>query len=192
MEQCERDLRSDYQVHLMVPGKKQEGPISMVAKTYKEALPALASLFEHLIIDGSTRGRIHRNVKDPRVGILEGSFLPEAPSIDSSLPYWLFQSPQLSVLTCSLLSGDGKDNSKISPNNNSRAVTLQTCLDNIVFRLGKEAIGKLEIFMDPYLENSFAVGDGNQAEVLRCDIAVAFQNQFAQEGETCKTSSVAG
>ena len=51
MEQCERDLRSAYQVHLMVPGKKQEGPISMVAKSYREALPALAWLLDQLAIN---------------------------------------------------------------------------------------------------------------------------------------------
>jgi hypothetical protein len=184
MEDCEKSLRSDYQVHFMVPGKKQEGPVSMVAKSYREALPALAWLFEQLIIDGPIPGRIHRNVKDPRIGILDGTFLPGAPLDGVFLPYWLFQSPQVSILACSLVSDSQVEGSTIvAPAVNTRAMALQTCLDNVVFRLGKEAIGRLDIFTDPYNENSFAAGDPNQAEVLRREISTAFKQQFMPPNE---------
>ena len=171
----------------MIPGKKQEGPVSLVANTYREALPALAFLFKHLAVESSIRGRFHRNVKDNRIPVLEGSFPPRMQSIgermDSSSisPFWLFQSPGLSVLTCSLLSEDTRNGSTLAVDPLSetgvqdRAMALQTCLDNIVFRLGKEAVGGLDIFLDPYLEYSFAAGNPAQAEQLRQEIVASFQ-----------------
>lgn len=192
MEQCEQDLRSDYQVHLMVPGKKQQGPISMVAKSYREALPALAWFSDQLVvISGPIRGRIHRNVKDQRIPPLDGLLLPETLSVDATTPYWLFQSPQLCVLAFRLFSEDEStgDSNESATAENSRALTLKTCMDNIVFRLGKEAIGKLDIFMDPYSEYSFAAGDPSQAEVLRREISTAFRQRPGAAQDQGKTDS---
>jgi len=221
MEQCEKVMRSDYQVHFMIPGKKQQGPVNMVAKTYREAIPALTCLLaQHLtIVEESTRiirGRVHRNVKDHGDQVLDGSFFVQrrrsaenGDTHSQSLPFWLFQSPEWSVLACSLLSNNGSDhndtsndvqnasqNQQLASNDSAtaeedvvrhqveeRAVVLQTCLDNIIFRLGKEAIGQLDIFFDPHLEYSFAVGNPGQAETLHQEIATAFQQPSPSECE---------
>ncbi|CAB9502517.1 expressed unknown protein [Seminavis robusta] len=181
MEQAERTVRSDYCCHLMVPGKKQAAPVSLVAKTYREALPALAWLMEH-ITGQQMSGRVHRNVKDDRDQVLEGTF-PNDPAGDDGLPlpYWLFQSTGWSVLACSLIPAGG-DNQNPSEGQD-RAVVLQTSIDNLVFRLGKEAIGNLDIFVDPYGEYSFAVGDPNQAETVRQETTTAFQKNNAHTDE---------
>ena len=201
MEQSQRALRSDYQVHLMIPGRNKEGPVSLVAKTYREALPALAFLFKKLIVEGPIRGRFHRNAKDSRIPVLEGFFPRKTPpSINEEesniSPFWLFESPGLSVLTCSLLSnrsGDStsgttsdKDKSSAAADEavQDRAMALQTCLDNIKFRLGKEAVGALDIFLDPYLEYSFAAGNPKQAERLRQEIVSSFPLGQQSSSET--------
>lgn len=201
MERSQHALRSDYQVHLMIPGRNKEGPVSLVAKTYREALPALAFLFEKLIVEDPIRGRFHRNVKDSSIPVLEGIFPPKPqPSIhddESNIsPFWLFESASLSVLTCSLLSNRSRDSTSETTYEGDqsssatdvavqdRAMALQTCLDNIVFRLGKEAIGALDIFLDPYLEYSFAAGNPIQAEQLRQEILTSFQSGQQSNTET--------
>ncbi len=47
---------------------------------------------------------------------------------------------------------------------------MQECLDNVVFQLGQGAVGKLDIFIDCCQEYAIAVGDPEQAEVLRNEI----------------------
>jgi hypothetical protein len=215
MEQCERIVRSNYGCHLMVPGKKQPGPVSLVAKTYREALPALAYLMEHMQMHHHPQReetiilgvRFHRNVKDERDHVLEGTI--PMPIINSqqqqqqgsassnsqrvTIPYWLFQSPTWSVLACNLLVANLDSDNNNNNNNNDvkhnkstvrdssyglvqdRVTTLQTCFDNWEFQLGKEHVGKLDIFVDPFVEYSFAVGDPDQAEMLSLEILAALQ-----------------
>lgn len=193
MEQCERTVRSDYGCHLLVPGKKQPGPVSLVAKTYREALPALAWLMEQLQIQEETLGvRFHRNVKDDRDHVVQGTTMPinSSPRTDArqqaTTPYWLFQSPAWSVLACNLMAtldsdNDGKHHESTPVHDSSsllqgRVTALQACWDNMEFQLGKEHVGNLDIFVDPFFEHSFAVGDPDQAEMLRLEIAAAFQS----------------
>jgi hypothetical protein len=192
MEQCERTVRTDYCCHLMVPGKKQPGPVSLVAKHYREALPALAWLMEHIHHEEETsiRVRFHRNFKDDRDQVLEGTVIPlnshqGGAGHQATSPYWLFQSPVWSVLTCNLLGtldsgNDGKHDESTahdySPLLQERVAELQTCLDNLEFQMGKHYVGKLDIFVDPFLEYAFAVGDPDQAEMMRLEIRAAFQS----------------
>lgn len=193
MELCQRSIRSDYQSHLMIPGKKQKGPTSLVSKSCREILPALAFLFDHLEVNDTILGRCHRNVKDDRIPVFEGSFPAtrgggglDGETIDSSYiaPVWLFRSTGLAVLLCRLRSsrtvediGDSNvadlelpSGADLDKHMQDRATALQTCVDNVIFRLGKEAVGSLDILLDQYLEYSFAAGSPQQAEQLRQEI----------------------
>ena len=197
VERCITRIRSDYQVHLMVPGKNQEGPVNMVGKSYRETVPALAWLKNQLIVNDSFRGRIHPNVKDLQDQVIEGIIpLPGDDNRDKYLPFWLFQSTTWSVVVCDLFDNqarvsedttdnDAKDNSQQHSNEGlDRATALQTCLDNIVFRLGKDSIGKLDIFFDDNLERAFAVGGTEQCNVLFHEVTSAFQESSRGNGRS--------
>ena len=188
LEQCERTVRTDYGCHLMVPGKKQTGPVNLVARTVREVLPALAWLVERLHVPEDIPVRFHRNVKDYQDQVLEG-IIPihsiGAPGTTS--PYWLFQSPSWSVLACNLMvsvahhgTNDDldpcRDPSMVpsSSLHNCRATMLQTCWDNLKFKLGNDIVGKLDIIVDPNVEYAFAVGDPDPAARLSMEIAAAF------------------
>jgi hypothetical protein len=187
MEYCQKTLRSSYHVHLMVPGKKQMGPLSIIAKSIHEAISALAWLLleswcvEH---NESLEVRIYRNVQEGRDCLLRGIFpcrLHEQEVTSTmftplSQPVWLFQSPAWVVLACrlGLLSNDGSQNDtdKVS----ATLSIMQPCLDNVVFQLGQETVGKVDIFIDYCQEYAFAVGDPDQSEVLRKEIAKVVDN----------------
>lgn len=185
MEQCHSTLRSDYQVHLMVPGRQQEGPVNMVTKTYREAISALAYLMTRLVGNDPIRGRIYRNVKESPNQSVDGTFLLHSRSSTDGpfVPHWLFESANWSVVACELCyegqEGDSLDGEGIQQQitvENASVRALQTCLDNIIFRLGKACVGQLDIFFDDYLERAFAAGNSDQAENLFREIS----NSFAQ------------
>lgn len=186
MEQCQRTLRSSYHVHLMVPGKKQMGPLSIISKSAHEAIPALAWLLENWDA-GEIEGRIYRNVSEGRDSVLRGVFPcrtqgrsldGDFPSSSLSQPFWLFQSPQWAVLAYPL---NSESNDPPETENNTDPVdrvsggffvsAMRTCLDNIVFQLGQEAGGQLSTFVDCAQNYAFVVGDPRQANVLRKEIA---------------------
>jgi hypothetical protein len=56
----------------------------------------------------------------------------------------------------------------------AKVAALQTCLDNLECQLGKEHVGKLDIFVDPFVEYAFAVGDPDQAKMMHLEITAAF------------------
>jgi hypothetical protein len=87
-----------------------------------------------------------------------------------SPPVWLFQSPTWAALACKLglQHNDGSHNDSNGISENLSA--MQECLDNVVFQLGQGAVGKLDIFIDCCQEYAIAVGDPEQAEVLRNEI----------------------
>lgn len=93
----------------------------------------------------------------------------------SILPFLLFDCHEVSILTCKLLdSTPEKEPSAGDTVTQEKDMALRTCVDNIIFRLGNEVIGSLEIFLDPYLEYLFAVGNSVQVEQLRQDIVGSF------------------
>ena len=177
MEQCQRTLRSSYHVHLKVPGKKQMGPLSVISKSVKEAIPALTWLLENWdCSDNEIEGRIYHDVREGRDSVLSGVFpCNRTPSQDGSIhddssssllsqPFWLFQSPSWAVLACKIKI-ESSDRPELE--NDLIVSAMQTCVDNIVFQLGQEAVGQLITFMDCCQKYAFAVGDPDQAYVLR-------------------------
>ena len=48
IQELEKRLRSYYQVHLVVPGKKQTGPVALFGSTYRQTIPAAAYLMKHI------------------------------------------------------------------------------------------------------------------------------------------------
>lgn len=147
MEYCLKVMRHDFQVHLIIPGRKQAGPVAIVAATYRQGIPAIAYFLHSLVGTNNKRiqGRIHLNVKASNSQQLSGTFgastppPPPPPSPQESsetttetatsavgpstngLPYWLFQSSSWSVIGCSLRSRDKdkSDNNDEPPNEDS-------------------------------------------------------------------------
>lgn len=147
LQECERRLRTQFLVHLVVPGRKQKGPIAIVGKTYQEALPAAHFLLLQLqpqlqplplsqLRDQQERitniafleGRIQRNVKNIQEAICVGRWqLPAYRTGSNNFaatavePYWLFRSDSFSVLACPLTTGIGANAN--APGNNASATT---------------------------------------------------------------------
>lgn len=123
VQDLERQLRSLFLVHLVVPGRKQAGPVAVVGQTYQQALPAVAYLLHQLIVRADPTennvaqtipGRFQRRVQDPNDIVLEGLWcLPPSTlstTSDDNAPSpllqtaWIFQSPpcQWNVMACFL------------------------------------------------------------------------------------------
>ena len=168
LAQTEKRLRSKFGVHLVVPGRKQTGPLAVAGKSIKEVLPAVNYLMGILLLDGDhtntavlpsngrfLNGRIMRNVKDPNDVVLSGRFL-QPPTLqtanetnDLSLnPYWLFESPSWSVVACPLsLSETETADNQSSEHQDAIAEALQISFDNLRFRMGNAALSNLQIFL---------------------------------------------
>lgn len=175
VEHCQRILRSKHHVHLMVPGKKQMGPISVISRSLSDSIPALAWLFENLLVEGDNNieGRIYRDVRQGRNNVLQGHFLNRTQSqYDStsgessflSQPFSIFQSSTWVVLACKINSGgdacsayenerDQADRDSLNRKAGDCVSVMQTYLDNIVFQLGREALGTLDIYMQIVIKN---------------------------------------
>lgn len=119
----EKALRLGFGVHLVVPGRNQKGPLAVVGKTIREALPAVDYFMQQLVLGNNTSnasptnfltGRIMRNVKDPNAVVLVGRFRQQ-PRQNESLseenhnedifrlqPYWLFESNSWNAMVCPL------------------------------------------------------------------------------------------
>jgi len=125
----EQALRSGFGVHLVVPGRKQTGPVAVAGKSYRETIPAVDYLLQKLVLPNtqnanderqsvgphSVSGRILRNVKDPSNVALEGRFFQQTKQIQSATPvtetndfefhlepYWMFENESWNILACPL------------------------------------------------------------------------------------------
>jgi hypothetical protein len=208
LQRLESQLRSHCLVHLVVPGRKQAGPIAIVGKTYQEALPAAAWLLSRLQLEeeGTTtlEGRMQRNVKNPQDVAIAGRWhylrtTQDSLSDDSSSrhniqPYWLFQSESLSVMVCPLSLAmddfyedeDGTsesvnieattDNIRNEDKNDDTPyplmVTLKTCVDNVIFRLGN--LNGLDVFVQDYPPMALCAGIPQDARILYEEVTRAF------------------
>jgi len=87
VSECEKYVRSVFQVHLQIPGRQTAGqPVAVVGQTYKNVLPAVEWILNECLDEqhvgtsnsseaGSTiPGRIHRNVKNERERPIDGRF----------------------------------------------------------------------------------------------------------------------
>ena len=172
LAQTEKRLRSKFGVHLVVPGRKQTGPLAVAGKSVREVLPAVDYLMRILVLDGDhtntamlpsngrfLTGRIMRNVKDPNDVVLAGRFL-QPPTLqttnernDLSLhPYWLFESPSWSVVVCPLSlseteTADNQSSSNKKQHQVAIAEALQISFDNLRFRMGNAALSNLQLFL---------------------------------------------
>ena len=124
MQKLEADIRSNFLCHLIVPGRKQAGPVAIVGRTIQEALPAAVFLLDHLIVwdignnttnddsnantpTNTIKGQIQSNVKNLRETPIVGYWCEGGSSNDIFTPNagvgpnWLFQSlHQWSIMVC--------------------------------------------------------------------------------------------
>lgn len=185
VDECEKYLRSNFCVHLVVPGRRQNGPLAIAGKTYREALPAAHELVAHRLVGlgdenvPNIRGKILRNVKDTvDTGIVGAWNIPQEeqeqlPSNGTTIvepPYYLFESEVYSVLACPLPSSfntddesDGNDNANASASS-CYLNNLKTCIDNAAFHIGRAAIEELDIFITR--ECAFCIGKRNQTQII--------------------------
>lgn len=204
-ETLERQLRAQFLVHLVIPGRKQSGPVAVVGETYREALAAVAYLLKYLSNIGTwtsptIRGRIQRRVQDPNDVLLEGHW--SVPSTDTSTilttdetslmqTAWVFQCPQhWSVMVCYVPAAQPTDHSnegrdqETAPSSSSSAqeemttTTLHVALDNFKFKMG--SLDGLDIFLhdNPFI--ALAAGNPSRMAVLYEEMEHALRKpQFA-------------
>jgi hypothetical protein len=159
MQHCETFVRSEFTVHLVIPGRKQEGPVAVVGQTYRQALPAVAWLLQRLQGVDSVSGRIQTNVKNLQVPGVSGIWTK--PSNSDRKPYWLFQSATWSVLGCPLLLENDNEESRMST-----LTVLQACVDNAKFRLGSGVVNQVDVFTNPQACTAFGAGNHQQVLVI--------------------------
>lgn len=164
VQQCEKHLRSRFGVHLVIPGRTQQAPVAIVGQSYRETIPATAWLLQQLMLprnsgdSASVGGRIQKNVKDPNDGTLEGRWwqqqklddIQESNGVNLD-PYWLFQSISWSVMACDLLtrrraSEPASDDQSSPSSPKSILELLQTCIDNLKFRVGWTELQGMDVF----------------------------------------------
>jgi hypothetical protein len=179
MQHRETFVRSEFTVHLVIPGRKQAGPIAIAAQTYRQALPAVAWLLQRLQGVDSVPGRIQTNVKNVQDPGVSGIWTKPSNNSDRK-PYWLFQSETWSVLGCPLLLENDNEESRMN-----MLALLQTCVDNAKFRLGS-VVNQVNIFTDPQACTAFGAGDHQQALVLYEEAQKALVD--AQHNQEQKTS----
>jgi hypothetical protein len=219
VQECEQYVRSTFGAHLVIPGRNQGGPLAIVGRTWREALPATAHVLQQLdwtaVLTGNENdtpisasrnggdptsssscgpealmalpGRIQRDVKDPQDPILSGVFQPDpatlaaTPNSSTSLrPWWLFQSAAWNVLACRWTSlpetetqqrrvSSSSLSSLSSLTTNTEMSLLQTCVDNMRFRLGNNYLNDLDMFVCDKISGqatAYAGGNPTPATVL--------------------------
>ena len=185
MQYCETFVRSEFTVHLIIPGRKQAGPVAIAAQTYRQALPAVAWLLQRIQgVDDSVSGRIQTNVKNVQDPGVSGIWTKPSSTRSERKPYWLFQSETWSVLGCPLLLLENNDDEEES--RMSMLAILQTCVDNAKFRLGSGVVNQVHVFTDPQASTAFGAGNHQQALVLYKEVqkALAVDAQQNQEQRT--------
>jgi hypothetical protein len=181
LQDLERQLRSIFLVHLVVPGRKQAGPVAVVGQTYQQALPAVAYLLQRLgrlaeqgnanaNVNSTVTGRIQRQVQDPNDVALEGHWCFVPPPSRTGGDFspllqiaWIFQSPpQFSVMACfTTLEGEENDENDEKSNENTENMTttssmlametLQISIDNFKFRMGNTDSVEMCFHDDPFI-----------------------------------------
>ena len=161
---CEQFVRSRFGCHLVIPGRNAKGPVGIAGKTYRDTVPAMAYFLQQLNLSSDNaqeltwNGRIQRNVKNTQDITLEGIWstqvlVDEGASTfpgNQLLPYWLFRNEIWSVMACNVLCNESDptlDNEKEHSMSLSTVLqVLETCLENLRFRIGNTEIEKIDIF----------------------------------------------
>lgn len=106
MQEYERFLRANCLVHLVIPGRKQAGPVAIAGRSHEETLPAATYLLSKLRLPGTDflEGCIELNVKNVQAPTIAGRWMcPQLESSDGSdqpRPICIFESEKWNVLTC--------------------------------------------------------------------------------------------
>jgi hypothetical protein len=176
VQQSQKQIRSKFGVHVLIPGRLQRGPVAIAGTSYRDTIPATTWFLENLVLSrvtitdsasgqpGSFTGRIHRNVKDPNDIVLEGQWrqTPSQIPLDEGKSFhvrlsWVFQSETWAVMTCDLLAMYAKNGSGNINQSESNEVLehLQTCVDNLKFRLGSSGLNEIDLFLRHLAPNDF-------------------------------------
>jgi hypothetical protein len=172
MQHLSKRIRSKFGVHLQIPGRAQRGPVAIVGKSYRDAIPATAWFLQKLVLplDGDdvnsvvhVTGRIQRNIKDPNDVVLEGKWRPTSlqglQEVENThlQPFWLFQSDVWSVMACDLLTAtkSGPSSPCVADASEPKDIlgSLQICLDNFQFQIGSHGLHGLDIFLHNLFDN---------------------------------------
>ncbi|CAJ1944587.1 unnamed protein product [Cylindrotheca closterium] len=106
VQEFERFLRANCTVHLVIPGRKQAGPVAIAGRSHEETLPAATYLLSKLRSPWTdfVEGRIQLNVKNAQAPTITGRW--RCPQIESSdgpdppRPICIFESEKWNVLAC--------------------------------------------------------------------------------------------
>jgi hypothetical protein len=146
-------IRSVYCCHLKIPGRSKGGPVGVVAKTTAQAIPACHCLMQQLTIENPIQARIHRNVKQAGVPIVEGYLNKVVGKLGC-----LFESDNMCIGVCVI---DSAESLQI----------LNTCLHNFRFQQDRSTTSApLEILACPTQRAVFAIGTTEQIQLLLEDI----------------------
>jgi hypothetical protein len=204
----EKQIRTKFGVHILIPGRLQRGPVTIAGTSYQDTIPATAWFLEKFVVStrdtrtgsaigepGSFTGRIQRNVKDPNDVVLEGEWrraLPQEPSYEGKNGpvqlFQLFQSDTWTVMACNLMACSKYSSGDIKQSESMDFLEhLQTCVDNLKFRLGSSGLQEIDLFLRrlPAYENqsqhqrkqgeewsmAFAAGHPSKMHVLVQEVA---------------------
>lgn len=175
LQSLEKELRSLYQVHLVVPGRNQTGPVAVVGASNRQAFPAAVWFLKSLLVNSDTLhipGKIQRQVKDPNDITIEGNWI--IPSTSNTSLRWVFRSDNWSILAFCLspsTSGHGDGNISI---NQDLLQALNTCMDNAQFGGGLD--GDHFVGMHANYPVAIASGTSQKLQVLEDEIKKAVES----------------
>lgn len=194
VHEYERFLRGTFFVHLVIPGRKQQGPVAIAGKSCEETIPAASYLLSKLRQpqEISLGGRLQLDVKTLQEPTIEGSWhrpsLGDAGTAETIMvrPFWLFQSPSWSCLVCPLKTTNESNDDTVGSNNDSCPTEslnapslslLRSCVENVTFHEGN--LQFLSVFLHDYPPAAFAAGDSGQASMLKEEIVNSLKRHRA-------------
>lgn len=181
LKECEKIVRTRFLVHIVVPGRKQRGPVAIVGRSYRDALPAASFVISLLQMETTILvGRVQIDVKngdDP----ISGRWHVH----NAIRPNWLFQSTHWSVLSCPLMQPVIVANStamvgqelmqKRDDEYGCDANVLTKCMDNVVFRAG--GLKEFDVFSHECPPMAFAGGSSRQVQMLFQEVISAMEEK---------------
>mmetsp|Transcript_19608 Transcript_19608/g.29095 ORF Transcript_19608/g.29095 Transcript_19608/m.29095 type:complete len:245 (-) Transcript_19608:51-785(-) len=171
LQSLETELRSRHQVHLVVPGRNQKGPVAIVGASYRQAFPAAACFLKSLTPPSDTStipGRIKQHVQDPNDIIIEGHW--NVPLATKHL-HWVFRSARWSILVFFLPSSTNDLSNDSASRERKMLEMLNTCMDNVTFSTGE--FDGVDRFTHTNPPIALASGTSQKLEILEDEIKKA-------------------
>lgn len=204
LSKMEQQLRSLFYVHLVVPGRKQAGPVAIVGASYRQVVPAALYFLGRLHLPATSSsqstenavhrlsGRIQRNFQDRNDRALEGFWVvPTRGQNDADqgesprpAPLWIFESPQWSAMGCVLPeldetedngTGEANELHRSESNSTNMEDILLASVDNIKFRCG--TLDGLDIFLHDSPPGAFGAGKCSLATILFEEVQKAVEQK---------------